>query len=201
MQRPRNQLLAGTAGALDEHGAVAVGDLRQQVEELAHSRTAPDDVGEGVRSLQLLAQLFDQAEVAKRLDAANRVAVGVLEGRRRDADGNPPTVGVEDVDGLVHDRPPGPQRLLQGTLALADARPEDVAAWPPNGLIVRHPRNLLGGAVERRDPPILIDGEDPVGDGIEDRRRSAFLGCLSHLSLTSLARTASVQQGDSPLLV
>ena len=82
MNRAGHQLLSGAAGAVDQHRTVAVRDHRQELEESLHRWTPADDVTKGIASLELSAQIFDQAEIAKGLDAADDLAVTVPEDGR-----------------------------------------------------------------------------------------------------------------------
>ncbi len=70
---PGEELLAGAAGAVDDHRAVARRDRRQDPEEIPHDAAAADDVAEGKPALELLPELFDLAEIAEGLDAAHDV--------------------------------------------------------------------------------------------------------------------------------
>ena len=59
MQRPRDEFLAGAAFAKDQDGAVGVGDLFDQFEDLVHFRRGADDLVE----LILLAKLLFEEDV------------------------------------------------------------------------------------------------------------------------------------------
>ena len=50
VQRPRDQLLAGTAFAVDQDGGAARRGLDDQVEDLPHARAPADDLAEAVRA-------------------------------------------------------------------------------------------------------------------------------------------------------
>ena len=71
MNCPGEQLLARTAGSFDQDGAVALSNLRQNLEEAGHGWAAADDVLERVPCRQLLLKLLDLAEVLKGLHAPN----------------------------------------------------------------------------------------------------------------------------------
>ena len=84
---PGEQLLAGAAGAVNQHRAVAVRDDRQELEKGPHRGAPADDVGKGVAALELAAKIFDQAEVAEGLDTPDTSSMGIAQDAGTDADG------------------------------------------------------------------------------------------------------------------
>ena len=120
VQRPRHQLLAGAALAVDENGRPARRGLDDQVEHLPHARAAADDVAEAVRVrlkvllerailgdepalLQRVAQDHQHFVVLERLgDVVERAALhrgdGVLDrGKRRDHQDRQVVVDLPDL--------------------------------------------------------------------------------------------------------
>lgn len=192
MDCPCEELLAGAARALDQHGAVALRHEREDLEQAGDGRTATDDVLEGIAGAELLAQLFDKRQVLKRLHPADCIAFGVFEQRGRDADGDPLALLVYDVRGGVDDRFAAGKGPAQGTVLLADIGSEDITALCPDGLIPADLRDPFGGGVETGDAPILIDGEDALIHGIENNtlvlRLLPFALHPSHLPFPMIAK-------------
>ncbi len=180
MNRAGDELLARPAFTFDQHGAGTVRHLRQQLEHPLHGRAAADNVRERVAPLKLLAQLLHLAQVTKRLYPADDVPALVLQHGGRNADRYALAIRPQDVHGLVHHRPTRAMRPFQGAFSLADARPKDVAAMPAQGLRALHARDPLSRRVERRNPPVQINGEHTVGDRIEDDLISVRFGGLFH---------------------
>ena len=56
---------------------------------------------------------------------------------------------------------------------LAVGGAEHPGAESADDLLARPPRDPLGGPVERGDPAVLVDGEDPVRHVVEDDRADA----------------------------
>ena len=98
------QFLARAARSLDEHGAAAGRDLRQDFEQLHHGRASADDVFESVSGLKLLLELLDLGEVLERLDPADHRSLIVLQQRRGDPDRHALALLVDDVGRGVDDR-------------------------------------------------------------------------------------------------
>jgi hypothetical protein len=162
------QFLAGAAGALQEHRAVACrATCWQDVEQLPHRRAAADDVGKGILLLGLAAQFLDHPQVAEALDAADDAAPGIPERGGGDADGDAFSRGIDDVDDFVGHRALGGQGLPQGAGVLANAGAEHLAAALAERFLAGDAGDLLGGPIEGGDPPVEIDGEHPVGHRIE----------------------------------
>src|SRR5881397_4144984 len=89
VERVRDQLLAGTAPAADQHGHVGVGDLVDGLEEPAHGRALPDDLLEAEGALHLLEE---PAVVAAQQHGVHHAAhdqaqLVVVEGLRHVVDG------------------------------------------------------------------------------------------------------------------
>jgi hypothetical protein len=162
------QLLAGAAGALDQHRAFAVRQQRQQLEHLPHRRAAAHNIGKAVFSLEFLAEVFDQAQIAERLHASDDVSAAVLEDGRRNTDRDPLAFDAQDIDGLVRHRAARGERLAQGARRFADAGPEHLAARTSQGFQTLDAGDSLGRPIERRDLPFPIHGEHAVVDRVED---------------------------------
>ena len=57
MEPARHELLAGAAFALDQHRAVGIGDLVDQVVDQLHFSARPDDVFEAITVLEFLTEI------------------------------------------------------------------------------------------------------------------------------------------------
>ena len=125
---PREELLAGAAGAVDHHRAVARRHRRQQTEQIPHDAAATDDVTERKPAFELLLQLFDLAEIAECLDAAHDMALLIAQNGGRDPHRHLARLRVEDHDRLVDDRFTRAHGVAQCTPGTADAGSKNVAA-------------------------------------------------------------------------
>ena len=181
VQGAGEQLLAGAGLALDEHGGVAFGDLRQDGEQPTHQVTGTDHVALALVAAQFAAQLVDHGVVAEGLHPAEDLARLVAQGRGGHADGDALALGVDDVGGGADVGAPLLHGAAQGAVALAHVGAEHLPAVAADGLDAGHAGDLLGGAVERGDAPLVVHGEHPVGDGFENdvgdlgRRPDLFL--------------------------
>lgn len=179
---PGDEFLSGSGGSFEQDGAVAGRQFREDLEEFVHSAAAADDVGEGVGTPDLLSEFLDEGKVAEGFDTADDPPVAIAEQRRGDTDGNLLAPAVHDIDGLVDQGFAGFHGLLEGTPGFADAGPKDLAAIAADGLVPGHAGNLLGGAIEGDDSPRRINGEDAVGDGIENNVLGPLAReCIRHL--------------------
>ncbi len=104
MKSPGEKLLTGTAGAVDHHGAVARRHRRHHAVQIPHDTAATDDIAERKPSLELLLELFNLAEIAKRFDAAYDPAPLIAQNGGRDPHRYLSRLGVKDHDRLVDDR-------------------------------------------------------------------------------------------------
>ena len=77
-------------------------------------------------------------------------------------------VAAHDQDGLVHDLPALAQAFAQDAGALAAVGPEHLPAFAAHGLPGRDAGDARGGFVEEGDVGIEVDGEDAVGDALQD---------------------------------
>ena len=102
------------------------------------------------------------AEVSKRFDTSDHLSLVIFQDSGRDTDRNALSAGIHDVDGLVDDGRPRLQGFLQGTGALADAGPEDIATPLANSFLSRDTGDPLGSSVERSDLPLLVNGENTI---------------------------------------
>ena len=74
----------------------------------------------------------------------------------------------------------------KGAVLLADVGPEHVAARAADGLVSRDAGDPLGRPVEGGDPPVAVDREHALVDGIEDRDLSLEnVACLHRHGLPS----------------
>jgi hypothetical protein len=96
------------------------------------------------------------------------VAPAVLQHRGADADGYAFTFAVHHIDGNVNGLLACENSLLQSARALANIGVEDVEAFPSYGLSPGNTGYPLGSLVEGSDHPVSGDGEDTVGDAVEN---------------------------------
>jgi hypothetical protein len=68
----------------------------------------------------------------------------------------------------IHDRSPRLHRLFQGALYLTDGGAEDLAARLTDRLVTGDAGDLFCGVIKRSDPESVVDGEDSVGDRVQD---------------------------------
>ena len=170
VQGPGYQFLAGAGLPLDQHGAVAAGDIRQDSENLLHQGGLGNDVAQPVLPVNFPAQVLHQAQVPKGLHPADDLALLVFEQRGADGDGDLFAVGSQDGDGLADHLLAGFQGMFQDAGGFADIGPEDLAARAAQGLGGRNAGDLLGGPVEEGDAPVEVNGEDPVSNAVQDSR-------------------------------
>jgi hypothetical protein len=165
----RDEPLARAARALDEDRGVALRHRRQDVQHLGQAGVLADDVPQRVARVDLALELLDQRQVAERLDPAGALPAGVAEDGGADADRHPLPVAPQDVDAHVDQRPAGLHGAPERAVGLADVGAEHLVAVLADGLRARELGDLLGRAVEARDAPVAVHGEDAVGDAVEDR--------------------------------
>lgn len=127
-----------------------------------------DDIVKIVAVFHLLPEQLDGRQITERLDAANRPALLVPQDGRADADRYFFSLAVQIVDSPIHRLTFRADRVTQGTVRLADVGLKNVEALFADGLGPWDSRNPFGGPVERGDIPILIDGEDAVGNRVQD---------------------------------
>ena len=94
-------------------------------------RAAADDVAERIATSQLLAQLFDLAEVTKGLHSANWTPPVVPEYRGGDADGDLAPPGIDDDGGSIDHRFAGLQGVAESAPAFTDAGVNASQQRPP----------------------------------------------------------------------
>jgi len=168
VNRSGKQLLARAAVSFNEHRAVALGNTRENLEQTDHRRAAADDVFKCIPGGQLLLQLFDLAEILERLESPDDRSVGTFQKCGGDANRNALSRLVDDVRRGVDDRFARAQRAPKSTRAFADAGPKHLAAGLPHRVQPVNAGYALGRMVERRDPPVQIDGEHALVDGVEN---------------------------------
>ena len=162
-----NNSLPVPLAPFDQHRALALGNLGQQLKNLPHRRAAPNDVREGILLLQFAVQRLDQPQVPEAFHPADNPAPIILQRCRGDADGNFLAARINDIDHLVDHRTVRGERLLQRAGVLADARPEHVTAAAAHRLAALDPGDLLGGAVKERHAPLGIHREYAVWNVVQ----------------------------------
>ena len=125
------QLLSRAARSLDEYGAVAFGDIRKDLKDLLDGVILADDILECILLPQLLSQFLNGREVPECLNPSYYPPLFVSQDRGADTDGDLLAVLVYDVYGQIDDFLSRIDRLLQGTVGLADIGPEDIEAVMP----------------------------------------------------------------------
>ena len=167
MNRTCEQFLARPAFTFDQDRTLSLGNIRQDVEEALHRRTATDDIRKGVFALQALSQFFDQTQVAETLDPSDHVSIRVSEDCGRQADGNAAAAGVQDEDVFGDDRTTCLDGIPQGALIFANTGPKDLAARVADSFLSRNSGDLGRRSVEGDDPPTSVDGKHPVRHRVE----------------------------------
>jgi hypothetical protein len=168
------KLLAGSARALDQHGAVAFGDVGKNAENLMHLVVLADDVPQRIFLEELFSQLLNRGQIAKRFNASDDLSPRVLQDGSADADGDLFPLFVQDRYREVGDFFFGPEGLFEGAPGLADVSSENVEAEPAEGIPAGEPSDGFGGPVEEGDLALTIRGEDPVGDAVKDDIKKLF---------------------------
>jgi len=128
-----------------------------------------DDVLKGVLFFQFLPEILLPADIPEGFHCPDRLPRFVFKNGRGNAYGHALTPGVDDVDRPVHYFPARFFGVAEDTLPVADVGFKDLPAELADGVLSGHAGNLLGGAVEGGDPPVVIHGKDTVGDGIKNR--------------------------------
>ena len=108
------------------------------------------------------------ADVTKGLDSAEDLVVGTFQQRSRYQDRYSLLLAVDKMGRRVDEGFSLLHRPLQGTVALAHVRTEDLPAVTADSFTAQNTGNLLGSLVERCDPPLVIDGKDSVRDALQD---------------------------------
>jgi hypothetical protein len=78
---------------------------------------------------------------------------------------------------------PGRHALLEQATPVAEVRLEDLVAGTTHHLVPDVPGQLLRRPVEGRDPPLVVDREDPVGDVLEDQGHVPAVQLDAHRSI------------------
>ncbi|VBB43702.1 hypothetical protein TRIP_B310026 [uncultured Desulfatiglans sp.] len=182
-----DEFLAGAAFALDEDGGLARRGRLDGREDLLHGVALADDLVEAVGLaeapgglLRLVASLLELREVRNRLDdALDRSLL------------------IPDEPGALDDRHVVPVFVAQETLPPVEAPIGEDAAFGDAGRAAclkalgevqegaGLPDRLLGAVTrdpfDRRvpggDPPLFIEGEHPVGHGLEQQARKSGIQC------------------------
>ena len=168
MDGAADKLLAGAAFALNEYVGDAVGNRGQKRQHFVHPVVAAYDVAERIGVVQFPFQFLFRAQVAECLDPADNLAGRVFQECGRNADRYGHAVGTYDIYRQVFHRFAGFHRSPEGTPRLAYRRPEYIAALLADRIRAVDAGDFLSGTVERGDPPILVDSENTVADGVED---------------------------------
>ena len=131
-----------------QHGAAALGNPGEQVEQLQHYRAPADDILEAVPRVELLLQLFYLGQVLKGLDPADHVILIILEKRSRYAYRHPITGVVNDIGSGIDNGPAVRHGPFQRTRRLANIRMEDLEAALPDRLVTGDPGNVFCGRIK-----------------------------------------------------
>ncbi len=120
------------------------------------------------RSAIALPELLLDADVPERLHGPDDPALFILEKGRGNADRNPASRGIHNMDGPVDDGFSRLNGFAEDAAFFADIRLEHVLAALADRLIAADAGNLLCRPVERGDAPVVVDGKNTVGNRIED---------------------------------
>jgi hypothetical protein len=94
MDRTGQQLFSRAAGPLDEHGRIALRDIRHDGEDLAERLALADHVLERVLMPDLAPELLERRQIAKRFHGPQQRPPGVAQHGGAQGDGNGAAVGV-----------------------------------------------------------------------------------------------------------
>jgi hypothetical protein len=99
-------------------------------------------------------------------------------------DGYSIAASVQNVHCFIDDWATGSQSLSQGTSSFANTGPKDLAAWPANSIVTLDAGDLLRRPIERSDSPLLVHGENTIGDRIQDGISKALGVKIFHFKAT-----------------
>ena len=88
MDRTGQQVFSRAAGPLDEHGRIALRDIRHDGEDLAERLALADHVLERVLMLDLAPELLECRQIAKRFHGPQQLPLGVAQHGGAQGEGN-----------------------------------------------------------------------------------------------------------------
>lgn len=132
---------------------------------------------------ELLPERFGDSKVTERLHPTHDLACLIPQHRSGDADGNTFAIVAYDVGGLVNVGLASLQRLAQAAVVLTYVRLENLEAITPEGVLRLDSGDLFGCSVEICDLPVLIDGEHPISNGVQDGVAPAWAGVRAWLAV------------------
>ena len=122
------QFLAGAAGAEDQHGGVAVGQVLDQAVDFLHAVNFADQIVEGLSLLQLAAKRLEFGDVAEYRDQAFHLVHVVPQNARRQQQMQRTAVAVLDRGMMLVDFSPVGQEGAEG-LAVGRRRQQVMARF------------------------------------------------------------------------
>lgn len=165
------QFLPRPGFAVQQHGGVTGGRSGQHAEQAVHRYAA---TAHAVNSLYFSGDCPGSGGTRQRpkgIDAADYLLIGVTDNGGRDTDWKNLTVGGAEETVGSNDRLLRLESMVQGTVGTTGAELKDLATGAADGVLPGHAGQALAYAIEGGDPPTHIDGEDPVGHGIDQRVR------------------------------
>ncbi len=161
------QRLARARLAVDQHAAFAAGDGGQNIEDVRHVRIVRHDTRKRMTVLRRRQQLLDPRQIAKRRDAADDLAVVIMEKRTRHRRGHAPTSRVGQVHGEIDHGLARLHRTHQVAAIPADAAADHFMTRLPQRFVPTDAKGPFRGVVEGDDAPLAVDGEYPVRGTVE----------------------------------
>jgi hypothetical protein len=184
----RCELFSGARSALYQNITLAVGDERDQLENLLHRGTLAYYVFEHVGAEQTLAKLCHRRQVAEHFHTTQNAAVGVDQGGRGNGYGQFPVVLGDDRDFYGLASLACFDASFQPTFDLANIRPEDLVTRLAEDFIPAISRQHFRHLVERSYQTFGIDRKYTVGNRVENQgKKSAVQFLSSHFSPLNFA--------------
>jgi hypothetical protein len=126
------------------------------------------DVLKGVFFLQLFPQILFPANVPKGFNSPDHLSCLILQQRSGNSHGQTLALGADDMNGAIDHFPASFLGIAEDALPIADIRLKDFPVKLTDGLLSGNPGYLFRGAVEKGDPPVMINGKDAISDGIKN---------------------------------
>jgi hypothetical protein len=162
------KFLACAAFSLDQDSAGAVGHIGQNAEQLVHPMVFGNNVLKGIGFFDGLAERFLDAHIPEGFNGADDGAPFILQQGRGDAEGKALPLRVDDIHGFIGNRFAGLHGLLQAAAFFTDFRFQDIPALLTDRSFTGYAGDLLSGPVKRCNPPLMVHGENTVGNRIQN---------------------------------
>ena len=168
MKGPGQKFLAGTGFPLDKHRAVAFRHKGQNLEDPVHGGAAADHIPHLIARIQFLAQLLHHAHITKGFHSAQHRIPAIFQQTGGYHHGNTTLVAVHDIGGRIHKGLTLFHGATKGTVGFTHVGPKHLPAMFPQGLFPGNSGDPFRGPVKGGDAPVMIHGEHPVGNAVQD---------------------------------